>query len=49
MMSKNITECSMRNIFFVKGIKALITPSLSLGILSGTTRSKIETIISKIT
>ena len=40
---QNITECSMRNIFFIKN-ETLITPSLSLGILSGTTRSKIETI-----
>lgn len=40
---QNITECSMRNIFFIKD-EELITPSLSLGILSGTTRSKIETI-----
>ena len=31
----------MRNIFFVKN-KALITPALDLGILSGTTRDEIK-------
>ena len=36
-----ITECSMRNIFFIKDDK-LITPTLELGILSGTTRAKIS-------
>ena len=39
--NNNITECSMRNIFFIKN-KSLITPTLSLGILSGTTRSEIQ-------
>ena len=39
--NKNITECSMRNIFFIKD-GSLITPTLDLGILSGTTRNKIQ-------
>ena len=39
--NKNITECSMRNIFFIKN-QTLITPALDLGILSGTTRSEIQ-------
>ena len=38
-----ITECAMRNIFFIKK-NFLITPALNLGILPGTTR----TIISKL-
>ena len=37
----NITECSMRNIFFIKD-GSLITPTLDLGILSGTTRMEIQ-------
>ena len=36
-----ITECAMRNIFFIKDNK-LITPSLELGILPGTTRKIIS-------
>ena len=39
--NKNITECSMRNIFFIKD-DTLITPTLDLGILSGTTRNHIQ-------
>ena len=39
--NNNITECSMRNIFFIKD-GSLITPTLDLGILSGTTRMKIQ-------
>ena len=39
--NKHITECSMRNIFFIKD-GTLITPTLDLGILSGTTRNKIQ-------
>ena len=39
--NQNITECSMRNIFFIKN-QTLITPALNLGILSGTTRSEIQ-------
>jgi len=38
---ENITECSMRNIFFIKD-QSLITPTLDLGILSGTTRGEIK-------
>ena len=37
---KEITEATMRNIFFIKK-NALITPPLSLGILPGTTRNLI--------
>ena len=44
---KKITECSMRNIFFIKG-KRLITPTLDLGILSGTTRAFIAKLSSKV-
>ena len=36
--NNTITECAMRNIFFIKNNK-LITPALELGILSGTTRN----------
>ena len=36
-----ITECAMRNIFFIKDNK-LITPALELGILPGTTRENIS-------
>ena len=36
-----ITECAMRNIFFIKDNK-LITPALELGILPGTTRKIIS-------
>ena len=36
-----ITECAMRNIFFIKDNK-LITPALDLGILPGTTRKIIS-------
>ena len=39
--NENITECSMRNIFFIKD-NSLITPTLDLGILSGTTRNEIK-------
>ena len=39
--NQNITECSMRNIFFIKD-DLLITPTLDLGILSGTTRNEIQ-------
>ncbi len=39
--NNNITECSMRNIFFINN-QTLITPALSLGILSGTTRYEIQ-------
>ncbi len=42
-----ITECAMRNIFFIKGNK-LITPALELGILPGTTRKIIAELSSKI-
>ena len=42
-----ITECAMRNIFFIKGDK-LITPALELGILPGTTRKIIAELSSKI-
>lgn len=42
-----ITECAMRNIFFIKGNK-LITPNLELGILPGTTRKIISELSSKI-
>ena len=35
--NKDITEATMRNIFFIKN-KILLTPPLSLGILPGTTR-----------
>ena len=44
---RNITECSMRNIFFIKG-KKLITPALELGILSGTTRALITKLATKV-
>ena len=39
--NESITECSMRNIFFIKD-NSLITPTLDLGILSGTTRNEIK-------
>jgi len=42
----NITEGAMRNIFFIKN-NILITPSLNLGILSGTTRNQIKGLLSK--
>lgn len=38
--NNEITECAMRNIFFIKENK-LITPKLDLGILPGTTRKMI--------
>tara|TARA_Y100001968_G_C19411996_1_gene746813 strand:+ start:350 stop:1180 length:831 start_codon:yes stop_codon:yes gene_type:complete len=44
---KAITECAMRNIFFIKNNK-LITPALDLGILPGTTRKIISQLSSKI-
>ena len=40
----NITEGAMRNIFFIKN-NTLITPSLKLGILSGTTRNQIKSLL----
>ena len=45
--SNAITECAMRNIFFVKN-NTLITPALELGILPGTTRSNIAKIAKNI-
>ena len=42
-----ITECAMRNIFFIRE-NCLITPKLDLGILPGTTRKMISTLSSKI-
>ena len=42
-----ITECAMRNIFFIKGDQ-LITPALELGILPGTTRKIISKLSSNI-
>lgn len=45
--NRKITECSMRNIFFVKG-KKLITPALNLGILSGTTRAIVANLSSNV-
>ena len=45
--NQKITECSMRNIFFIKD-NNLITPALELGILSGTIRSKIANLASKV-
>ena len=39
--NENITEGSMRNIFFIKN-RMLLTPTLELGILSGTTRNEIK-------
>lgn len=45
--SNAITECAMRNIFFVKK-NTLITPALELGILPGTTRSNIAKIAKNI-
>ena len=42
-----ITECAMRNIFFIKSNK-LITPKLELGILSGTTRKMISNLANKV-
>ena len=44
---KAITECAMRNIFFIKDNK-LITPALNLGILPGTTRKIISKLSKKI-
>ena len=44
---KAITECAMRNIFFIKDNK-LITPALNLGILPGTTRKIISRLSKKI-
>ena len=44
---KTITECAMRNIFFIKN-NELITPSLNLGILPGTTRKIISELSSKV-
>ena len=38
--NKIVTECAMRNIFFIKN-KVLYTPSLDLGILAGIMRSLI--------
>jgi branched-subunit amino acid aminotransferase/4-amino-4-deoxychorismate lyase len=37
---KIITECAIRNIFFIKG-KTLITPGLDLGVLPGVIRDTI--------
>ena len=45
--NRAITECAMRNIFFIKD-NSLITPKLELGILSGTTRKMISKISDKI-
>lgn len=42
-----ITECAMRNIFFIKD-NQLITPALELGILPGTTRKIISKLSSNI-
>ena len=42
-----ITECAIRNIFFIKGNK-LLTPSLNLGVLPGVTREIIKDIADKI-
>lgn len=42
-----ITECAIRNIFFIKG-KELLTPSLNLGVLPGVTREIIKEIANKI-
>ena len=42
-----ITECAMRNIFFIRD-NNLITPKLDLGILPGTTRKIISTLSSDI-
>jgi len=39
--NNTITECAMRNIFFIKN-NMLITPALELGILPGTTRNIIS-------
>ncbi len=44
---KTITECAMRNIFFIKN-NELITPSLNLGILPGTTRKIISELSNKV-
>ena len=44
---KAITECSMRNIFFIKN-NQLLTPQLELGILPGTTRKIISKLSEKI-
>ena len=38
--NKIITECAIRNIFFIKG-KTLITPGLDLGVLPGVMRDTI--------
>ena len=43
----SITECAMRNIFFIKE-NQLITPALELGILPGTTRKIISKLSSNI-
>ena len=43
--NKIVTECAMRNIFFIKN-KVLYTPSLDLGILAGIMRSLIINIAS---
>ena len=45
--NKAITECAMRNIFFIRD-NNLITPKLELGILPGTTRKMISKISDKI-
>lgn len=44
--NKVITECAVRNIFFIKG-NSLLTPSLDLGVLPGIMRSTIISIAIK--
>ncbi|MAZ61084.1 MAG: hypothetical protein CMG50_02770 [Candidatus Marinimicrobia bacterium] len=44
--NKVITECAVRNIFFIKG-NSLLTPSLDLGVLPGVMRSTIISIAIK--
>ena len=45
--AKIITECAIRNIFYIKN-NILLTPSLDLGILSGVMRDTVLDIARKI-
>ena len=42
-----ITECAIRNIFFIKG-RTLLTPDTNLGVLPGVMRNKIMSIAKEI-